>query len=54
MKQDPTIARTPNMQCPACLVFRLHTDEERKTYHPNAGTGHSREHGKEARECKTN
>ena len=42
---DQTIARTPNVNCPACNENRLHTDAEREQYHPFAGHGFAREQG---------
>lgn len=43
-KQELTL-RTPNPNCPACQKSRLHSDEERKTFHPLAGHGYTRETG---------
>lgn len=42
---DKTIARTPNVDCPACWDERLHTPEERRAYHPDAGHGYTKELG---------
>lgn len=36
---DGTIARTPNLDCPACQVKRLHVKAEWSAFHPLAGTG---------------
>ena len=44
-QEDKTIFKTPNSDCPACQKKILHNEHEWKTYHPLAGTGHSREHG---------
>lgn len=40
-----SIAATPADGCPACEYRRRHTAEEWAAYHPQAGTGRSREHG---------
>ena len=37
------ILRTPNLDCPACCLYRVHTKEEMKKFHPLAGTGKSTE-----------
>jgi len=34
---DPTIARTPAADCPACQEKRRHTTEEWQLYHPRRG-----------------
>jgi hypothetical protein len=33
------IARTPNIECPACHERRIHKQIEWQTYHPLAGKG---------------
>ena len=45
MSNDPDIRRTPNPNCPACREMRLHTEAERKEFHPDAGHGYTRETG---------
>jgi hypothetical protein len=34
-----------NSLCPGCKDKRLHTPEEMKTYHPDAGHGYTKEGG---------
>lgn len=34
-----------NNDCPACIAHRVHTEEERTTYHPLAGHGWVDGHG---------
>ena len=36
---DETFLRTPNANCPACIEYRWHREEEWKTFHPHAGEG---------------
>lgn len=45
--QDPQVLErlTPNLACPACLTFRMHSPNERNEHHPDSGKGHSRSHG---------
>lgn len=38
-RADLTVNRTPNPDCPACQVKRLHKPDEWKEYHPRAGEG---------------
>jgi hypothetical protein len=33
------IARTPNLECPACYEKRIHKKVEWERYHPRAGQG---------------
>lgn len=53
MKQNPdvTIARTPNLECPACQMFRIHAPEEWKAYHPEAGHGNRQDVRAERKDC---
>jgi hypothetical protein len=53
MKKNPdaSIARTPNLECPACQVFRIHTPEEWKTFHPEAGHGNRADVRTERKDC---
>lgn len=44
-KWDRTITRTPAPGCPSCEANRLHTAEDWKQFHPDAGTGTHKEHG---------
>jgi len=37
--ESQTIERTPNPDCPACRVKRLHGADEWDAFHPEAGTG---------------
>lgn len=52
MKSDLTIARTPNLQCPACNVGRRHAQEEVRQFHPFAGHGFNKEQGWSSEELK--
>ena len=38
-REAQTVHRTPNPTCPACQAKRLHTEQERETYHPLRTTG---------------
>jgi hypothetical protein len=44
-KEDLTINRTPNPNCPACQKRCFHTDKEFDLFHPYAKHGYNKEQG---------
>ena len=38
-KDNQTVWRTPNPQCPSCQAKRMHSREEFSQFHKEAGTG---------------
>lgn len=47
MEEDRcVVGKSPDgFDCPACIIKRLHTAEERKEYHPYSGHGYTPETG---------